>query len=70
MSSTWTCAKHLTMSCMTSLSLNWRYMDLLDGPLNKYVIDIPQGSTLGPTLFLSWQHGLSAPSAALWMTPS
>ena len=24
MSSTWTCAKHLTLSCTTTLSLNWR----------------------------------------------
>ncbi|GAB0182781.1 mitochondrial enolase superfamily member 1 [Grus japonensis] len=31
-SSTWTCARHLTLSRMTSLSLNWRDMDLMDGP--------------------------------------
>ncbi|GAB0191261.1 mitochondrial enolase superfamily member 1 [Grus japonensis] len=29
----WTCAKHLTLSCTTSLSLNWKDMDLTDGPL-------------------------------------
>ncbi|GAB0196973.1 triadin [Grus japonensis] len=33
MSSTWTCAKHLTLSHTTSLSLNWRDVDLMDGPL-------------------------------------
>jgi len=33
MSSTWTYAKHLTLSRMTCLSLNWRDMDLTDGPL-------------------------------------
>ncbi|GAB0186117.1 hypothetical protein GRJ2_001077000 [Grus japonensis] len=33
-SSIWTCAKHLTLSCTTSLSLNWRYMDLMGGPLS------------------------------------
>ncbi|GAB0179079.1 mitochondrial enolase superfamily member 1 [Grus japonensis] len=32
-SSAWTCARHLTLSRMTSLSLNWRDMDLMDGPL-------------------------------------
>jgi len=32
-SSTWTCAKHLTLSCTTSLSLKWRDMDLMDAPL-------------------------------------
>ncbi|GAB0180274.1 mitochondrial enolase superfamily member 1 [Grus japonensis] len=32
-SSTWTCARHLTLSRMTSLSLNWRDMDSMDGPL-------------------------------------
>jgi len=31
--STRTCAKHFTPSCMTRLSLNWRHMDLMDGPL-------------------------------------
>ncbi|GAB0177363.1 mitochondrial enolase superfamily member 1 [Grus japonensis] len=30
MSSTWICAKHLTLSHTTSLSLNWRDMDLMD----------------------------------------
>ncbi|GAB0191025.1 triadin [Grus japonensis] len=34
MSSTWTCAKHLTLSHTTPLSLNWRDMDLIDGPLS------------------------------------
>lgn len=29
--STWTCAKHLTLSHVTSLSLNWRDMDMMDG---------------------------------------
>ena len=33
-SSTWTCAKYLTLSCMTSLSLNWRDVDMMDGPLS------------------------------------
>ncbi|GAB0179362.1 mitochondrial enolase superfamily member 1 [Grus japonensis] len=33
-SSTWTCAKHLTLSHTRSLSLNWRDMDLMDGPLS------------------------------------
>ena len=33
LSSSWTCAKHLTLSCMTSQSPNWRKMDLMDGPL-------------------------------------
>jgi len=33
MSSTWTCAKHLTLSCMTSWLPNWRKMDLMDRPL-------------------------------------
>ena len=33
LSSTWTCAKHLTLSRTTSLSTNWRDMDLTDGPL-------------------------------------
>lgn len=33
-SSTWACTKRLTLSCMTSLSLNWRHMDLMDGPLS------------------------------------
>ena len=28
------CAKYLTLSCMTSLSLKWRDMDLMDGPLS------------------------------------
>ncbi|PKU40163.1 hypothetical protein llap_9534 [Limosa lapponica baueri] len=32
-SSIWTYAKHLTLSCMTSWSLNWKGMDLMDGPL-------------------------------------
>ncbi|GAB0203524.1 hypothetical protein GRJ2_002818000 [Grus japonensis] len=36
MSSTWTCAKHLTLSRMTSLSLNWRDMDSMDGPLGGW----------------------------------
>ena len=30
----WTCARHLTLSHMTSLSLNWRHMDSTDGPLS------------------------------------
>jgi len=34
MSSTWTCAKHLTLSFTTSLSLNWTQKDLMDGPLS------------------------------------
>jgi len=34
MSSIWTCAKHLMVSHMTSLSLNWRVMDLMDGTLS------------------------------------
>jgi len=33
MSCTWTCAKHLTLSHMTSSSLNCRDMDLTDRPL-------------------------------------
>jgi len=33
-SPTWTCANHLTLSHVTSLSLNWRDVDLTDGPLN------------------------------------
>ncbi|GAB0179302.1 mitochondrial enolase superfamily member 1 [Grus japonensis] len=33
MPSTWTCAKHLTLSRTTSLSLNWRDVDLMGGPL-------------------------------------
>ncbi|GAB0204244.1 hypothetical protein GRJ2_002890000 [Grus japonensis] len=33
MSTTWTSARHLTLSRMTSLSLNWRGMDLTDGLL-------------------------------------
>ncbi|KAJ7404828.1 hypothetical protein BTVI_70993 [Pitangus sulphuratus] len=33
-SSTWTCAKRLTLSHTTSLSPNCRDMDLMDGPLN------------------------------------
>ena len=32
------CAKHLTLSRMTSLFLNWRDMDLIDGPLAGYGI--------------------------------
>ncbi|GAB0179061.1 mitochondrial enolase superfamily member 1 [Grus japonensis] len=32
-SSTWTYARHLTLSCITSSSLNWRDMDSMDGPL-------------------------------------
>ncbi|GAB0203270.1 mitochondrial enolase superfamily member 1 [Grus japonensis] len=28
------CAGHLTLSCMTSLSLSWRDMVLMDGPLS------------------------------------
>ncbi|GAB0185567.1 mitochondrial enolase superfamily member 1 [Grus japonensis] len=32
--SDWTCARHLTLSCMTSLSLNWRDMGSMDGPLS------------------------------------
>ncbi|KAK4826078.1 hypothetical protein QYF61_005037 [Mycteria americana] len=31
--STWTCAGQCQMLCTTSLSLNWRDMDLTDGPL-------------------------------------
>lgn len=31
--STWTCAKYSTLSCLTSLSLKWRDMDLIDRPL-------------------------------------
>lgn len=31
-SSTWTCAKHLTLSCATSLPLNWKDIDLKGGP--------------------------------------
>lgn len=31
----WSCAKHLTLSHTTSLSLNWRNMDLTDGPLGE-----------------------------------
>jgi len=34
MSSSWTCAKHLTVSHIIPLSLNWRYMDLMDGSLS------------------------------------
>jgi len=30
---TWTCARHSTLSRMMSLSLNWKDMDLTDGPL-------------------------------------
>jgi len=30
----WTCARHLTLSRMMSLSLNWKDMDLTDGPLD------------------------------------
>jgi len=33
-SSVWTCAKHLTLSLTTSLSLKWRDMDLTYGPLS------------------------------------
>lgn len=29
--SSMTCAKHLTLSCRTSSSLNWRHSDLMDG---------------------------------------
>ncbi|KAF4793619.1 hypothetical protein TURU_109764 [Turdus rufiventris] len=41
MPSTWTCAKHLTICCITSLSLNWRYTDfqmkqLLDKKLARW----------------------------------
>ncbi|GAB0204760.1 mitochondrial enolase superfamily member 1 [Grus japonensis] len=32
-SSTWTCARHLTLSHTTSLCLNWKDMDSMDGPL-------------------------------------
>ena len=32
MSSVWTWAKHLTLFCTTSLSLNWRDMDSVDWP--------------------------------------
>ncbi|GAB0204767.1 mitochondrial enolase superfamily member 1 [Grus japonensis] len=31
---TWTFARHLTLSHTTSLSLNWRDMDSMDGPLS------------------------------------
>ena len=31
--STWTSAKHVILSPMISLSLNWRDMDVMDGPL-------------------------------------
>ena len=34
MSSAWNWAKHLTLSHVTTLSLNWRDMDLTDGPPN------------------------------------
>ncbi|GAB0180069.1 mitochondrial enolase superfamily member 1 [Grus japonensis] len=33
-SSTWICAKHLRLSPITSWCLNWRDMDLTDGPLD------------------------------------
>jgi len=33
-SSTWTCEKHLTLSHTTSLFLNWRDVDLTDGPVS------------------------------------
>lgn len=33
MASAWTRAKHLTLSDMTSLSLSWRAMGLVDEPL-------------------------------------
>jgi len=32
-SSSWTCARHSTLSCMMSLSLNWKDMNFTDGPL-------------------------------------
>lgn len=32
MSPSWTCEKRFMLSCMTSLSLKWRDMDLSDGP--------------------------------------
>ena len=37
-SSTWTCAKHLTLSQMTSWSPNWRKMDLIDVPFTRWII--------------------------------
>jgi len=33
MSPTWTCAKRLTLSRMTSLALNWRDLESMDEPL-------------------------------------
>ncbi|GAB0194922.1 mitochondrial enolase superfamily member 1 [Grus japonensis] len=33
MSPTWTCASYLTLSDTTSLSLKWKDMDSMDGPL-------------------------------------
>ncbi|KAM4647160.1 ras GTPase-activating-like protein IQGAP1 isoform 2-T2 [Amazona ochrocephala] len=48
-SSTWTCARHLTLSRMASLSLNWRGMDLMDGPTLPFTWNCcfcgPRGST-------------------------
>lgn len=35
MSSTWTCAKHLTTSHETTLSVEWADMDLMGGHLDK-----------------------------------
>ncbi|KAJ7402299.1 rna-directed dna polymerase from mobile element jockey-like [Pitangus sulphuratus] len=34
-SSTWTCANHLTLSCITSLSINQRDIDLMDCLVDK-----------------------------------
>ncbi|KAJ7427122.1 hypothetical protein WISP_09600 [Willisornis vidua] len=37
LSSAWICAKPLTLSLMTFMSLNWRDMDLVTGPLSSEV---------------------------------
>ncbi|PKU43031.1 rna-directed dna polymerase from mobile element hypothetical protein [Limosa lapponica baueri] len=64
-SSTWICAKHLTFCCTTCLSLNWRDMDVMGGPLGRLEIGskscsqqldvqmsgISQGLVLGPVKF-------------------
>lgn len=59
MSSPWTCAEHLTLSCMTSLSVNWTDVDLTDGPFNG------QGIGWRVALIELWSMA-QCPSAEQW----